>query len=349
MHQIYEFTEWRDFLKVPHQQFSQLVRKFDWKRGLPGGWLVYAPPRQVTAYGDGSLYNEEGRASKKRYNYTAWRASTPASYCTAVAKTAPLPKKFITSGIMKAMRHFLAQNDVMVNNATCTGMWCNYYSEPNDNISGHTDDEDYYVRNRGDDTVFVSLTLYEDEEFGDHNLARFQIKKDGKWQEVALPHLSLLIMNGSCEHRVLKPQKDKFRPRYNITFRSPVSCQIDIIKNYRFFSNFGRYYRPTVLLYVPPKAFINLPPKNKKLLYKGKFVAQDKKGKKYKLNTEDNYTTKTIKFFSDFSPVELQLNQEAKRETLLTYLGVTSSPATTTNQALIVLLKAVKEEEEIEN
>ena len=32
MHQIYDFTEWRDFLKVPHQQFCQLVRKFDWKR-----------------------------------------------------------------------------------------------------------------------------------------------------------------------------------------------------------------------------------------------------------------------------------------------------------------------------
>jgi alkylated DNA repair dioxygenase AlkB len=349
MYQIYDFTEWRDFLKIPQNQFCQLVRKFDWKRGLPGGWLVYAPPRQVTAYGDGSLYDEEGRASKKRYHYTAWRASTPASYCTSMVKTAPLPKKFITSGIMKAMRHFLTQNEVMVNNATCTGMWCNYYSEANDNIAGHTDDEDYYVRNRGNDTVFVSLTLYEDEEFGDHNLARFQIKKEGKWQEVALPHLSLLIMNGSCEHRVLKPYKDKFRARYNITFRSPVSYHIDIIKNYRFFSNFGRYYRQTILLYVPPKAFIIPPPKNKKLRYEGKNTARDKEGKQYKLSKEDNYTTKTIKFFSDFAPIELQLNQEANREELLTQLGATSAPATTTNQALLLLLRNIKEGEEIEN
>lgn len=345
MYQLYDFTEWHKFLKIPHGDFCQLVRKFDWKRGLPGGWLVYAPPREVTAYGDGALYDDEGRAGKKRYNYTAWRASIPASYCTSVVKTAPLPKKFITSGIMKAMRHFLTQNDVMVTNATCTGMWCNYYSDANDNIAAHTDDEDYYVRNKGEDTVFVSLTLYEDEDFGEHDLARFQIKKEGKWIDIMLPHLSLLIMNGSCEHRVLKPYKNKFRPRYNITFRSPVSYHIDIIKNYRFFSNFGRYYRQTILLYVPEEAFISPPPKNKKLIYEGKTTARDKKGKRYKLSKEDNYIIKTIKFFSDFAPIELQLNQKVNREELLNRLGVTSAPATTTNQALLLLSK---EENKIE-
>lgn len=335
---IYEFSEWREYLHIPHNSFTQLVRKFDWKRGLPGGWLKYAPPREVTGYGDGSLYDDEGNITEgKKYNYTAWKASTPASYCTAVAKTSPLPKKFITSGIMKAMRELLIKNDVMVNQATCTGMWCNYYSEIEDNISPHTDDEDYYVRNRDNDTVFVSLTLYEDEDFGSHDLARFQIKKDDGWKDIALPHLSLLIMNGSCEHRVLKANKKSFRPRYNITFRSPVAYQIDIIKNYRFFSNFGRYYLQTEKLYVPKEAFIDLP--TKKVMYRGSSMAIDNKKKRYKLNMENGYIFKTIKAYGDYAPLYLEVNEDIERNELLSKLEITSAPPTTTNQALIVLLK----------
>ena len=347
MHQVYTFSEWRDYLDIPHEKFTQLVRNFDWHRGIPGGWLVYAPPRQVTAYGDGSLYDDKGRAIGKKYNYTAWRASTPASYCTAVTKTAPLPKKFITSGIMKAMRQLLIKNGVMVNNATCTGMWCNYYSQPEDNITAHTDNEDYYARNKDNDTVFVSLTLYEDEDFEEYNLARFQIREKKDWEWLSLPHLSLLIMNGGCEHRVLKANKNNFRPRYNITFRTPISYHIDIVKNYRFFSNFGRYYRQTILLYVPSKAFINPPKKHVKVYYKGLLTAQDKDGKKYKLNLNNSYTAKTIKFFSNFAPLELQINQDLNRENLLNDIGIRKAPPTTTNEALMILLKSIKEEDEI--
>jgi len=339
MYQIYNFDQWQKYLKIPQNELINLVRKFDWKRGLPGGWLVYAPPRCVTAYGDGSLYNDEGRAREKLYNQTAWRASTPASYCTSAFKTAPLPNKFISSGIMKAMRDLLRKNGVMVTDTTCTGMWCNYYERPADNIAGHTDDEDYYQKNYQRETVFVSFTIYEDELFDTFNLARFQIMREEGWRDIPLPHLSLMIMSGSCEHRVLKANKDTFRPRYNITFRTPVSKEEDLIKNYRFFSNFGRYYRQAYILYVPPKAFLQLPPKNTKLEYKGLATAKDSQGNRYKLNMDNSYTSKAIKYYSEYDYIYLQLNTEKSREDLLNKLEVKSAPATTTNEALEILIK----------
>lgn len=342
MYQLYYFSDWSRFLKIPQREFTDLVRNFDWHRGIPGGWLKYAPPRAVTAYGDGSRYTDEGHAMNKLYNYTAWRASTPASYCTSVVKTAPLPKTFIRSGILKAMRHFLRINGVWVDNTTCTGMWCNYYSKPGDNIAGHTDDEDYYARNYKEDTVFVSLTLFEDELFDEMEVARFQIRKDNQWTDLKLPHLSLLVMSGACEHRVLKPFQKNFRPRYNITFRTPVKFEMDVLKNFRFFSNFGRYYRITDTLYVPPDVFINPPLTSKTLIYKGLLTAKDKQGNKYKLKTSDNYSYQVIKYYSDFGEIKLKLNSNLSRKEVLDKLEFKSAPVTTTTEALLVLSKELK-------
>jgi alkylated DNA repair dioxygenase AlkB len=339
MYKIYLFNEWRNFLTISNDDFTKLVRNFDWKRGIPGGWLVYGPPRCVTAYGDGSLYSDQGYAYEKLYNYTAWNASTPASNCTAVSKTAPLPKAFIRSGIMQAIRHLLRQNDVMVNDSTCTGMWCNYYNQVSDYISPHTDNEDYYSRNYNQDTIFVSLTLYEDELFEYIDLARFQIKKNKSWNDIELPHLSLLIMAGACEHRVVKSKEGFFRPRYNITFRTPVDYKQDIVKNFRFFSNFGRYYRQTELLFVPEKAFEKIPPLNTKLYYKGGIVAVSKEGKRYKISTKKNNTSTVIFRYSEFSPITLQLNDiDISRKDILERLNVKSAPSTSTTQSLNILL-----------
>lgn len=341
MYQLYFFSDWRHHLYITREKLTDLVRNFKWQRGLPGGWLEYAPPRCVTAFGNGQLYSEEGKAYGDKYNYTAWRASTPASYCTAVAKTAPLPKAFIESGIMSALRNLLREQGVMVDDSTCTGMWCNYYNRPEDNISPHTDDEDYYARNYENDTIFVSFTLYEDEVDDYYNMARFQIKKEGSWTDLVLPHLSLLVMSGNCEHRVLKAKKDQFRPRYNITFRTPVRREIDVLKNYRFFSNFGRYYRQTVLLYVPEKAFLQSPGKKKLYYHKGAY-AQDNKGNKYKLNLDNSYTAKTIYFFSQYAPLNLQLNSIESREEILAKVSLVKAPPTSTKEALLVLLKQEK-------
>ena len=340
MYMLYNFNQWRDYLNIPNDEFTKIVKTFDWNRGIPGGWLVYGPPRCVTAYGNGSLYTDEGHAYEKLYTHTAWNASTPASKCTAVAKTSALPSNFIQSGILKAIRSLLRQNNVMVDDSTCTGMWCNYYSQPTDYISPHTDNEDYYARNYDQETIFVSLTLYEDELMHYYNLARFQIKKGNNWQDIALPHLSLLIMSGGCEHRVLKSKKGEFRPRYNITFRTPVNHKLDLIKNFRFFSNLGRYYRKTEIIYVPPLAFEKPPTEKEKLFYKGGVTAVSKEGKRYKISSISNNTTKVISYYSNFSPVNLQLNQtKLTREELLEKLEAKSAPATTTTQSLVILLK----------
>ena len=92
-------------------------------------------------------------------------------------------------------------------------------------------------------------------------------------------------MSGGVEHRVLKYIGGGFRKRYNITFRTPIKREMDPIKNYRFFSNFGRYYKKTKILYVPEKVFVlELPKIDEKLKFdEKKYIALDKNGKKYKL------------------------------------------------------------------
>lgn len=229
-------------------QILKEVRKLDWKRDIPGGWLKYGPPREVCAYGDGSLYTDDGKRYGPKYKETAWAGAIPLNRSTLVVKTKPLPKDLISTGIMKQLRDCLRDNNLRVDDSSCTGMWCNYYNRPTDSISPHTDNENYYQK----PTYFVSLTLYEDESDSLENLARFQIREDDKWKTINLPHASLLVMSGAIEHRVIHNKKNSpFRKRYNITFRTPVRMDEDLIKNYRFFSNFGRYYCTPYKLYFP--------------------------------------------------------------------------------------------------
>ena len=68
------------------------VRKFSWNRGIPGGWLKYGPPRMVCAYGDGSLYTDDGEKYGKNYKETAWAGAIPLNQSTLVVKTKPFPK-----------------------------------------------------------------------------------------------------------------------------------------------------------------------------------------------------------------------------------------------------------------
>ena len=228
------------------------VRNLDWKRKIPGGWLKYGPPREVCAYGDGSLYTDGGKKYGLNYKETAWAAAIPLNQATLVVKTQALPKTLMKTTLMKQLRDCLRDYGAEVDDSSCTGMWCNYYNQVTDNIAPHKDDENYYQRNYKNQPLFVSLTFYEDEDDSLENLAKFQIKnKEDKWETIKLPHASLLVMSGSIEHRVLKPSKINFRKRYNITFRTPVKRSDDLIKNYRFFSNFGRYYKIPYLLYIP--------------------------------------------------------------------------------------------------
>ena len=289
------------------------VRKLDWRRDIPGGWLTYGPPREVCGYGDGSLYTDEGKKYGERYKETGWAGAIPLNQSTLVTKTDPLPKNLVKTTLMKQLRDCLRDYGANVDDNSCTGMWCNYYSIRSDSISAHTDDEDYYERNYRGEPLFVSLTLYEDEKKDIKDLARFQIKKDGKWADVKLPHLSLLVMSGGVEHRVMKlTSKMKFRKRYNITFRTPVKREVNIIKNYRFFSNFGRYYKIPYKLYIPEEE-----PKYDAIIEK-------------------------------YDDLEIVLNKDVTRKSILEkirkmgYVSGKGAPSTTTTMSLYILYRSLK-------
>ena len=221
MYRIYHFED-------KNNEVLDSVRKFDWMRGLPGGWLDYGPPRKVTGYGDGSLIRDNGKKYGKKWDLTAWSASVPYTNMTAVTRTHPIPQHFLDTGILREVRKALKQFGGKVDDASGTGLWCNYYDEQQDMISSHKDDENYYERNFENQPLFVSLTLYEDESLESKDLARFQIKVDGQFMTIPLPHLSLLVMSGDIEHRVMKYTGKNFRKRYNITFRTPVSRKEDM-------------------------------------------------------------------------------------------------------------------------
>ena len=291
---------------VNKKEILRQVRKLDWKRDIPGGWLKYGPPREVCGYGDGSLYTDKGEKYGPSYKETAWAGAIPLNKSTLVVKTDPLPPGLVKTGLIKQLRKCLKSYGAEVDDASCTGMWCNYYNRPTDAISPHKDDENYYERNCGDSPLFVSLTLYDDEDDSLENLARFQIKPENRWETVDLPHASLLVMSGDIEHRVIRPKKGKFRKRYNITFRTPVKRKDDLIKNYRFFSNFGRYYKVPYKLYLPK-------------------------------NYDEKYL-EIVESFSHLVNLEIKSNLDLTRNEILKLLGVkTRPPSTTTTMALYTL------------
>lgn len=299
-------------LQDPENKILGGVRGLDWTRNIPGGWLKYGPPREVCAYGDGSLYRDNGEKYGPKYKETAWAGAIPLNQSTLVTKTKPLPPSLMKTNLMKQLRDCLRDYGAHVDDTSCTGMWCNYYNQPTDNIAPHKDDENYYARNYKKHPLFVSLTFYEDESDSLENLAKFQIKnKENEWEGVKLPHASLLVMSGDIEHRVLKPGKNKFRKRYNITFRTPVSREDDLIKNYRFFSNFGRYYRIPYKLYIPRMEEYGL----------GKYE-------------------QIVESFSHLVDLKVVYNKDLDRNKLLMFNHSRSRPpSTTTTMALYILFK----------
>ena len=295
-----------------NKKIFNCVKNLEWKRKIPGGWLKYGPPREVCAYGDGSLYTDDGKKYGPKYKETAWAGAIPLNQTTLVVKTEPLPKELMKTTLMKQLRNCLKDYGADVDDSSCTGMWCNYYSQITDNIAPHKDDENYYQRNYKNQPLFVSLTFYEDENESLENVAKFQIKnKEDKWETIKLPHSSLLVMGGNIEHRVLKPSKNNFRKRYNITFRTPVKMKDDLIKNYRFFSNFGRYYK------IPYKVFLPLDSKENLGKYK-----------------------EIIESFKHLVKLKIEYNQKVDRKEILKILK-SKAPHTTTNMALYILCKNI--------
>lgn len=325
-------------------QIINTVRNFKWTRNLPGGWLDYGPPRKVAGYGDGQKITDDGKKHGDKWEYTAWSASVPYTNMTSVTKTESIPTDFLKSGILEHVRNCLRDFGAVVDDTSGTGIWCNYYDQETDYISGHKDDEDYYAKNYNNDPLFVSLTLFEDEIKSDKHTARFQIKPDKKWEEISLPHMSLLVMSGDIEHRVMKPKSGEFRKRYNITFRTPVSKEEDALKNFRFFSNFGRYYKLCYALFVPDIVFTDkLPEKGVILKYLRDKDMAVLGNKKYKtLNDISNYT-KSLKRHSEQTTIYLIRNIDINRKDIVKdikeqFTVKSNPPATTTNQALYIML-----------
>ena len=334
MYQLYMY-------KGNEKELMKSVKNFDWKRGVPGGWLDYGPPRKVTAYGDGSMYTNGGKKYGKCWKYTSWAASVPYTNTTAVTKTKPIPEDFIKTNILKEVRESINLYGGEVSDCTGTGIWCNYYESNQDLISSHTDDENYYQRNYQDQPLFASLTMYEDGQKHINNLSRFQIKTSSGWQDVYLPHLSILVMSGSVEHRVLKFPKNKpFRKRYNITFRTPVSINEDVIKNFRFFSNFGRYYNLVYMCFVPTKVFKDKIPEFLQLL---KYNLKTNKADKYNIIDDGSNYQKVIVNNAKLGPLYLMRNMELDRKLLKEeiskkYGTASNPPNTSTNHSLFILL-----------
>jgi hypothetical protein len=141
----------------------------------------------------------------------------------------------------------------------------------------------------------------------------------------------------------------KFRKRYNITFRTPIKREEDIVKNYRFFSNFGRYYRRTCVLYVPKKCFIDdIDDSNiRDLIYdRNRNVCVSEEKKEYRMISDGSYYEKVLKGHSRFNDrLIIRLNYPVDRKELMEKIrkkyndNIKSPPVSTTSISLSLMLK----------
>jgi hypothetical protein len=233
-----------------------MTKQSPWYSKAPGGFLNNYPKRLVNAYGTGSGINSLGEFVGIGLKQTAWTAKINQNNVSLHTDTADMPKELISliPGLRKLFS--LSFPDVMITNNTFTIGVCNYYTDPDMYIAAHTDDDSHYPNECSKGPVFASITLYPDGvPETDLDYARFQIKNNGKWESVKLPHESICIMPSGIEHRVmphLKSRYKSFKPRINITFRSTYPWNINPLMNAKAVANHSRYYRvPVAVTYSP--------------------------------------------------------------------------------------------------
>ena len=219
---------------IPHKildDFCDFFETHTWLQGVPGGFCTNSPKRLVTAFGDGG------------YDTTHWTAKVSASSVTLHTKPNKMPDQF--SAMIPYLKTVFKDTfpSAVFTDSTFSIAICNYYTEPDMYIAAHTDDNVWYPRECDQGPVFASLTLYPKGE--PKQLARFQIKKDDTWEQVNLPHRSLMIMPSHIMHRV-QPYKKRdipfFKPRINITFRSTYQKTDNPLLHKLAISNHARYY-----------------------------------------------------------------------------------------------------------
>lgn len=226
-----------------------------WYSGVPGGFVTNKPNRLVNAYGDGAGVDSNGDFSTKGWPQTYWTAKMNQSNATLETQTEPLPitlRKIIPSIRNLFQKVFPA---AQLTDHTFNIAVCNYYTDPTMTICAHTDDNSWYPIEDKVGPVFASFTFYpHGEPTREDAFARFQIKEDGKWRQIKLPHNSVMIMPSNIEHRVqahTKKLKPFFKPRINITLRSTFPLDVNPLMNAMATANHTRYYKLPRSIYIP--------------------------------------------------------------------------------------------------
>ena len=230
-YEIYDMTK-----TIPSnvlENFTKFITTNHWLEGVPGGFLTNSPKRKVHAFGNGD------------YETTYWTAQMKSSKATLHTKPNPLPKSFKDMIPYLKKLFIKTHTDAILTDDTFSIGVCNYYTEPDMYIAAHTDDNIWYPKECNAGNVFASVTLYPDGEPEFNKFARFQIKEQGVWKQIDLPHNSAMIMPSNIEHRI-QPFKKKdykyYKPRINVTFRSVYPKKINPLMNMMAISNHARYY-----------------------------------------------------------------------------------------------------------
>lgn len=251
--QVYQLRDYLD-----HDMFQDLldsVSDINWNYGAPGGFVTNHPNRRVNAFGNGGRITDDGSPQQEGWATTHWTAKMSQNNATLSTNTEPIPAALCA--IIPTLRLLFQStfSDVKITDNTFNIAVCNNYTDPGMTIADHTDDNQWYPHECAAGPVFASLTLYPDgEPTTDAGYARFQIRPGDRWEDVRLPHASLMIMPSGIRHRVLATRKSDvhlFRPRINITFRSTYPVEVNPLLNAMATANHARYYRVPSTLHYP--------------------------------------------------------------------------------------------------
>jgi len=251
-----------DFIDIKEiNELRLFLKNMKWNYKVPGGFVTNFPQRKVNTFGNGQAVNDNSELINNKWNETYWTAKQTQNDISLKTSVEPLPKELLN--IIPSIRMYLKRYypEFTYNDYTFTMAVCNNYTEPNMTISAHTDDQEWYPLEIENKPIFASLTFYlEGIPNKDEHYSRFQAKLDGEWTDIKLDDNSIMIMNSSIEHRVLKHKKKDekyFKPRINITLRSTYDVKINPLMNYLSVANHSRYYRQPLSLVVNDNYDIN--------------------------------------------------------------------------------------------
>lgn len=238
------------------EKLSIMVSSIPWISNIPGGFLTNSPKRNVFTYGNGEGIDHNGNLNNKNIIETSyWTPKISANSCTLYSVPNRMPAEFLKLVIVA--RRLLAEaiQDTFTTDYTFNIAVCNYYTEYDMCICPHTDDNVWYPNESKFGPVFASLTIYPlKKPTCQQEYARFNVKLNGKWEQINLPHNSLAIMPSNLEHRVqphTKKNSSFFCPRINITFRSSYDPAVDPLLHRMAVSNHTRYYSFPIAIRIP--------------------------------------------------------------------------------------------------